>query len=37
METHDFIYNGVEYTLVDIYDEEKGKLLQLNSDDDEII
>ena len=37
METHDFIYNGVEYTLVDIYDEEKGKLLQLNSDDDVLL
>ena len=37
METHDFIYDGVEYTLVDIYDEEKRKLLQLNSDDDVLL
>lgn len=33
METKDFIINGVEYTLVDVYKTKIGMIIQLNSDD----
>jgi len=34
METYDYIINDKEYTLIDTYKEEKGTIVQLNSDED---
>ena len=37
MDINNYTYNNKEYTLVDIYEEDNGKLLELDSDDDIIL